>query len=228
MKKYVSEERLKLFWDQVKAKIPTKLSQLQNDDNFVKDASYVHTDSNYTAEEKEKLKRIDPEANKYTLPAATKALLGGVKIGANITVSTDGTISVEALSWENISGKPTNVSVFNNDAGYITKAVSDLTNYYKKAEVYTKSEVTALIGDIKTISIEKVDKLPSTGQTNVIYLVPSSNTSTSNSYTEYIWVAADNKFESIGDTQIDLSNYWNKTELTECTEADILAIFETA
>lgn len=41
------------------ALIPTKLSQLQNDDNTVKDASYQHTDNNYTSVEKQKLAKIN-------------------------------------------------------------------------------------------------------------------------------------------------------------------------
>lgn len=39
----------------ITAKIPTKLSQLSNDGNFVQDTDYVHTDNNFTTEEKEKL-----------------------------------------------------------------------------------------------------------------------------------------------------------------------------
>lgn len=35
--------------------VPTKTSELQNDSNFVSDANYVHTDNNYTKEEKTKL-----------------------------------------------------------------------------------------------------------------------------------------------------------------------------
>jgi len=39
----------------VQNSIPTKLSQLQNDDHTVKDAAYVHTDNNYSNEEKQKV-----------------------------------------------------------------------------------------------------------------------------------------------------------------------------
>lgn len=39
----------------ITAKIPTKLSQLNNDGNFVSDKNYVHTDNNFTTAEKEKL-----------------------------------------------------------------------------------------------------------------------------------------------------------------------------
>lgn len=39
----------------VQQAVPTKLSQLQNDDHAVKDADYVHTDNNYSDEEKTKV-----------------------------------------------------------------------------------------------------------------------------------------------------------------------------
>lgn len=60
----------------------------------------------------------------YTLLPAQSGRLGGVKIGGNITVAGDGTISVL---------KPTAVSQLSNDAGYITissvpTALSALTN----------------------------------------------------------------------------------------------------
>ena len=44
---------------EITALIPTKLSQLTNDDNTVKDANYVHTDNNYTTVDKAKLKKIN-------------------------------------------------------------------------------------------------------------------------------------------------------------------------
>lgn len=43
----------------LKSEIPTKLTQLQNDGNFVKDANYVHTDNNFTTGEKEKLASLE-------------------------------------------------------------------------------------------------------------------------------------------------------------------------
>lgn len=221
-----SDSRIAEILAILKTKIPTKLSQLTNDNNYVQDANYVHTDNNYTTAEKTKLKDIETGANKYTLPPATAALLGGVKIGANITVSADGTISVEALSWANIDGKPTKLTEFTNDSGFITNAVNNLVNYYTKSEVYTKAEVTSLIGDVKTISIQKVTTLPATGEPNVIYLVPANPASASNKHVEYIWIATDNRFEPIGDTEIDLSNYWSKTELVEMTSADVQALFQ--
>lgn len=54
----------------ITAKIPTKLSQLSNDGNFVQDTNYVHTDNNFTTPDKEKLSGL---AN-YDDTAITKSI----------------------------------------------------------------------------------------------------------------------------------------------------------
>lgn len=43
------------IYNELIGKIPTKLSELQNDDNYVQDNSYVHTDNNFTTSYKDKL-----------------------------------------------------------------------------------------------------------------------------------------------------------------------------
>lgn len=224
MKKIVTLDRLSHFLLLVKGILPTKTSELTNDSNYVSDANYVHTDTNYTQTEKTKLAGIANNANNYSLPTASASTLGGVKIGANITVSADGTISVEAMEWANINGRPTKLSQFTNDSGFITNAVNNLTNYYTKSNTYTKTEVDNLIGAIKTISIEVVASLPTTGASNIIYLVSNGGTDP-NAYDEYVWVASTSKFEKIGTTAVDLSGYWSKTDLIECTNEDIEALF---
>ena len=58
-----------------KPTIPTKLSQLDNDNNTVTDANYVHTDNNYTTEEKEKLAGLNAggSSDDYVITIATAA-----------------------------------------------------------------------------------------------------------------------------------------------------------
>ena len=219
-KKIPTLERLELFWVEAKAYITSYLT----DNDYVKDTSYVHTDSNYTAAEKEKLAGVEAGANNYTLPAASGSTLGGVKVGSNISVASDGTISVPAMDWSNIENKPTKLSEFTNDGVFITKGVTDLTNYYKKSEVYTQDEVNDLISQITSISVEVVTELPTTGTNGVIYLIAHSH-GTGDAYDEYVWVASKSAFEKIGSTDIDLSNYWTKTDLIECTEDEIIALF---
>ena len=96
-----------------------------------------------------------------------------------------------------------NVSELINDAGYITKAVSDLTNYYNKNETYTKTEVDALIANFAWFKVVSV--LPATWLTTLIYLLwPSAN----NTYEEYIYT--ENQWVKIWETTVDLSNYFHK------------------
>ena len=69
----------------------------------------------------------------------------------------------------------------------------------------TKSYVDSAIGSVSTIKFSIVSELPSTGESNIIYLVPNTTSSEKNVYDEYIWV--NNAFEIIGSTAIDLTNY---------------------
>ena len=91
----------------------------------------------------------------------------------------------------------------------ITSAVSNLQNYYLKSETYTKTEVEELIGSTVGVTIEIVQELPTVGQTNVIYFLP---TETANVYSQYIYTANDG-WVLIGSTSVDLSNYYTKGQV---------------
>lgn len=80
---------------------------------------------------------------------------------------------------------------------------ADLSNYYNK------TEVDDLIDDIAVGEYRVVQTLPATGEHLVIYLVPTGQT-TGDLYDEYIWV--NNQWERIGGTNVDLSQYYTKTE----------------
>lgn len=53
------------------------------------------TTNDYTTEEKNKLAGIEANANNYSLPTASTEELGGVKVGENLSVSEDGTLSAD-------------------------------------------------------------------------------------------------------------------------------------
>lgn len=57
----------------VQASVPTKLSQLTNDNDTVTDANYVHTDNNFTTAEKDKLASLGNggDSNDYIVTIAT-------------------------------------------------------------------------------------------------------------------------------------------------------------
>jgi hypothetical protein len=94
-----------------KPAIPTQTGQLTNNSNFVSDASYVHTDNNYTTSEKTKLSGL----SNYTLPVATSSVLGGVKEGSGITIAGDGTISASSGGLSSVSTASSSTVTFSGD-----------------------------------------------------------------------------------------------------------------
>jgi len=87
----------------VNISVPTAMTDLTNDGNFVADASYVHTDSNFTAAEKTKLSGIasGAEANVIETVKVNNTALTPSSKAVNITV-------------------PTATSDLTNDSGFIT------------------------------------------------------------------------------------------------------------
>lgn len=67
-----------------------------------------------------------------------------------------------------------------------------------------------MIANLANLQIEIVDQLPSIGETNIIYLVKKSG-SAPDIHEEYVFV--DGKWEKIGNTEIDLSNYYTRAEV---------------
>lgn len=158
----------------------------------------------------------------YILPKASATELGGIKVGAGLNISEEGTLSAtgggtaDAVEWANVIDKPTKLSQFTNDLEFIDKTVSNLVNYYDK------TSVDQMIGQIATLSVQKVDSLPVENiKTNVIYLIAKAGTTGNDLYTEYMYI--DNKWEILGDTSIDLTNYLTKTGDASATTAAFTA-----
>ena len=111
---------------EITALIPTKTSQLTNDDHIVKDANYVHTDNNYTDEDKGKLDGIAAGAE-VNVNADWNATEGDALILNKPTLATVATSG----SYNDLTGKPTIPTVDVNkkyvDDKLATKA--DLADY---------------------------------------------------------------------------------------------------
>lgn len=102
-----------------------------------------------------------------------------------------------------------------------TSITTALENYMTESEVNTAigSAVSGLSGGLTRLA---VDTLPETGEDNIIYLVPNPTPTDKNVRDEYMWL--NNAWEIIGNTSIDLSNYWSKEELTPMTAEELAAI----
>lgn len=85
---------------------------------------------------------------------------------------------------------PQTTSDLTNDSGFITKAVSDLTNYYTKSNSYDKTEVNSLISKIPKFNIEVSNPLPLSGiSPSTIYIKNIPNpTDNENLFEEYIFI----------------------------------------
>lgn len=99
---------------------------------------------------------------------------------------------------------PSKTSDLENDSGFITKAVSDLANYYLKSDTYSKSEINQKLSAIPKFAIQVVTSLPLSGNSTTVYLLKSGDAE-SNLYTEYIYV--NGKWEYLGSQSVDLNDY---------------------
>ena len=224
-----------------KTELPTKTSELTNDSNYVSDASYVHTDNNYTSADKTKvnnavLTSVQTLTDTQKAQARTNIGAGTSSFSGSyndlidkptIPTVNNGTLTIQkngedvqtftANQSSNVTANitvPTTTSELTNNSGFITKAVSDLTNYYNKSNTYSKTEIDGLISSAKSGRFVVADSLPTTDiKTDVIYLVPSATSQTSNVKDEYINLdGTTSGWELIGSTAVDLSGYLKTTD----------------
>ena len=161
--------------------------------------------------------------NDYT--SAEKQKLSGIASGAQVnvieSVKVNGT-KVEPSSKAVDISVPTKVSQLTNDSGFqtSTQVNSIVTGKGYQTQSQVQSLINSAIGNITSIRYEKVTSLPATGSNGVIYLVAHSH-GTQDIYDEYIWLSETKTYEKIGNTDIDLSAYVKKSELTAITTNDL-------
>ena len=81
-----------------------------------------------------------------SLPIANQTTLGGIKVGAGLSITADGILSTtggggtaDSVNWENVVGRPTKLSQFTNDSGFITSIPSE---YITETELTAKGYAT--------------------------------------------------------------------------------------
>lgn len=126
--------------------------------------------NNYTAEDKDKLARIEAEANKFDLKPASAQKLGGIKVGTNLSIAADGTLKATDTTYN--PATPTSPGLMS--AADKTK-VDAIGSASEAPDITDKSSVWAAIneaaskggGGLKiTVSTEDA---PATGETNSIW-----------------------------------------------------------
>ena len=118
----------------------------------------------------------------YTLPTASATQLGGIKVGAGLSInngilSANGGGTADSVDWSNVQNKPTALSQFANDSGFITSVPSE---YITESELNSKGYLT----EHQDIS-GKVDKVNGKGlSTNDLTNTLKSNYDTAYSHSQ--------------------------------------------
>lgn len=154
----------------VNISVPTKLTDLTNDGNFVTDASYVHTDSNYTAAEKVKLASVETNAQVNTIES--------IKVNGNAqTISAAKVVDITV---------PTKTSDISNDSNFVSDA-----SYVHTDNNYTSSDKTKLSNvaagaQVNVIETVKVNNTALTVANKAVNVVVPTKTSDITNDSDYV------------------------------------------
>lgn len=107
---------------------------------------------------------------------------------------------------------PLNSPIFVGSPNAPTAAVGDNSTQVANTE-FVAREIKNAIADIIEPEFKIVSSLPDTGKKGYFYLVPKESEEEIDVFDEYIWIEESNKFEKIGNTKIDLSDYVNSFEI---------------
>jgi hypothetical protein len=194
MAKFLDDNGLLYFWQKIKV-------------TFAKQSDLDTTNHNVSSLESD-ISGIESLVGASSVSSQISDAIGGL----DSSVNADSGKAISGLTIVNgkISGNtqiniPTNNNQLTNGAGYQTAA-------------QVISAINSAISGITQFSFEIVSVLPASGSAGKIYLLPITR-SGENGYDEYIWV--NSTWEKIGTTAIDLSGYWNSTNLTAITNGDI-------
>ena len=118
-------------------------------------------------------------------------------------------------------------------AGFITMQQVEAKGYQTATQVNTAitgkgyqtasqvaSAINSAIAGVTQFDLQVVESLPTKGKKGVIYLMAHSHAS-GDAYDEYVWVESKSAFEKIGNTDIDLSAYMKKTDMTAIANSEI-------
>lgn len=199
------------------AGIPTKTSQLENDANFVPYQVQDETGRKFIVlMNHDGLQGEMTDGTQVNLATVSKediADFGATGLHANLN-----TKDVVTINDKDVVATDKDLAL-KADKAKLEQTVTDIDNKLglkaDKATTYTKTEVDSIIAKIDQFKVKVVDVLPETGEELTVYLVPkdSSLQENDNVYDEYIWT--DGKWEHIGDTKIDLSDYITNAQLAE-------------
>lgn len=104
----------------------------------------------------------------YTLPTATSSRLGGVKVGAGLSVAGDGTLSVssggvaDSVEWDNVVGKPSTFTPSSH-----THTASQVTGLTASRALVSDSSGHPAVSSVTSTELSYLDGVTSSIQTQI-------------------------------------------------------------
>lgn len=227
--KYLDYDGLLYFWGKIKDKLNNKVDKVEGKDLSTND---------YTTAEKDKLAGIASGANKTTVENVLTSTST-----ANALSAAQGKVLKDLIDTKGNGSGDMTKAVYDTDgdgvvdnskaleghaASYFAKA-TDITGFITMKQVEAKgyqtatqvaSAINSAIAGVTQFDLQVVESLPAKGKKGVIYLMAHSHAS-GDAYDEYVWVESKSAFEKIGNTDIDLSAYMKKTDLTAIANSEI-------
>ncbi len=176
--------------------VPTNVSSFNNDAGYITSADIFtisFADDTSTV--------VTPDSG------STIRIIGGTNIstafnGDTITITNDFT---QDFAYSSLTGAPTNVSTFNNDAGYITDADVDIYSFFVSDDSSTTTEINRL----ETLNIA--------GGTNISTSLSGDTITITNDFTQ------DFAYSSLTGAPTNVSSFNN--DVGYITNADIFTLF---
>lgn len=222
--------------------VPTKVSQLQNDTGFItsyKDTKYTLGAPSGTANGNATIDITDSDKNKQSLKISGA---GATKV----TTDSSGNIVITSTDNNTVYSHPTSgvtagtyKSVTVDNKGHVTAGTNPTTlSGYGITDTYTgaqiDSKISSAVANADHLKRTIVNALPSVdaADEHTIYMVAKASgavgSGTNNGYDEYMLIKSGDtkKFEKIGDSAVDLTNYATKAYADQ-SEADALSAAKT-
>lgn len=135
-------------------------------------------------------------------------------------VSVDGETRIAAITVATKVSELTNDSNYQNAEQVSNAITTALQSYYTKSQ--TDTAIATAVANASHLKYEIVASLPTESiSETTIYLVAKQTAEGQNAYTEYLRI--NGAWEAIGDTMIDMTQYYTKTEtdsaITEALKA---------
>lgn len=190
---------------------------------FVEKVSGKGLSSNdYTNDEKNKLAGI---ANGATANVGT--VTGATMNGSAVGQDANGVLNFGTVVTD-VSGKANLNSPEFTGVPTVPTAQTSTDSQQIASTAFVKAAIAAALSGKIDLQFLFLDELPSTGVVGTFYFIPASSSQTGvDEWEEYVWDAANERFERVGSATVDLSNYFNTTNLPAITNDEIDTLFST-